>query len=210
MRIALTAFPLICCAWVLCAQDVEPPKVEQLFNANDFPKGWFFHSAENGTKLTDTWTAQKAEDNDEVFLKCAGKPYGYIRTLVGYENYDFGLEWKYPSDPNGNSGILIHTGEPDKIWPKAIQVQLHRPKAGSVFPIGGAKTSNMLDVKDLPLVLNKWHTCVISCRDGNISVVINGKKVGGVTGCTPRKGTIALQSEGSEIHFRKIWLKKLK
>lgn len=56
----------------------------------------------------------------------------------------------------------------------------------------------------LDLPVGKWHQCVLTCRSGNISVMINGAKLGEVTGCDPSKGAIALQSEGSEIHFRKL------
>jgi hypothetical protein len=45
--------------------------------------------------------------------------------------------------------------------------------------------------------------------DGKLSVVINGKKAGEVTGCMPRKGAIALQSEGAEIHFRNVWVREM-
>jgi hypothetical protein len=38
---------------------------------------------------------------------------------------------------------------------------------------------------------------------------LNDEKVGEVTGATPDKGPIALQSEGAEIQFRNILLKKL-
>ena len=49
----------------------------------------------------------------------------------------------------------------------------------------------------------------LRAKSGRVSVVINGKKVGEVTGCKPSVGSIALQSEGSEVHFRRIMLKPL-
>ena len=39
--------------------------------------------------------------------------------------------------------------------------------------------------------------------------MINGIKLGEVTGCDPSKGAIALQSEGSEIHFRNLVVEEL-
>jgi hypothetical protein len=127
-----------------------------------------------------------------------------------YENYELGLEWKYPSAENGNSGILVHTTDADRIWPKSIQVQLHRPVAGSIFPNEGAASDNTQMVRDLSRPVNQWNTCVVRCIDGRVSAVVNGQPVGKVTGCVPRKGSIALQSEGAEIHFRKMWLKRIK
>src|SRR5262249_30417194 len=46
-------------------------------------------------------------------------------------------------------------------------------------------------------------------RDGAIKLHVNGKEVSGVHDCTPSKGYIALQSEGSECHFKNIRIKEL-
>lgn len=183
-------------------------KFQELFVPEEFPKGWFYFAAEDGPKLETTWKSAKDPTTGETILQCLGKPYGYLRTLEVFDNYEFGLKWRFPSDPNGNSGILLHT-EDDRIWPKSIQVQLHRPKAGSVFPSGEATSDNQLAAKDLSKPLNEWNECIIRCVEGTISVEINKKKVGEVTGCKPNKGRIALQSEGSEIHFQQIRIRKL-
>ena len=95
------------------------------------------------------------------------------------------------------------------IWPKGVQVQLHRPTAGSIFPSSGAKIDNALPAKDLSLPVNEWNTCVITSVGDRLSVSVNQKKVGEVTGCLPQKGAIGLQSEGSEIHFRRIKIRQL-
>ena len=206
----------ICCllciegGWVSEGQEKEPEAVEYPFNPKEFPKGWFGCSAQVGADINATWHVKREQDAKDGELICLGKPDGYIRTDKTYENYELGLEWKYPSDPNGNSGILIHTSDKDMIWPKSFQVQLHVPTAGSVFPHDGAKSDNALAKKDLSRPANEWNSCVITCDRGKISLVMNGQKVGEVTGCSPHKGSIGLQSEGSEIHFRKIWLKPLK
>jgi hypothetical protein len=89
-------------------------------------------------------------------LRCTGSPTGYLRTRQAYKDFRVSFQWRYPENVNGNSGVLVHTTGPDKIWPRSIQVQLHAPKAGSV------------------------------------------------TGCLPNSGHLALQSQGSEVHFRNI------
>ena len=187
-----------------------------MLKADEFAKRWFFFSAEKDAKRNDTWTLKNGQNKGNIILVCDGTPFGYLRTITAYENFEFGFEWNFPKDENGNSGILIHTNasgpkksEGDKVWPKSIQVQLHRPKAGSIFKIAGAMTDNKVDVMGLSKPVNQWNRGLITCKDGKISVVINGKKAGEVTGCMPKKGTIALQSEGSVIHFRNIWVKKL-
>ncbi|MBT4867502.1 MAG: DUF1080 domain-containing protein [Planctomycetaceae bacterium] len=185
---------------------VDGPK--SLFKASTFPAGWSFFSAEGDPKAV--WKAVEGKNGADDVLECQGKPYGYIRTQKLYGDFEFKLEWKYPKDANGNSGVLIHTGKEDKIWPNAIQVQLHAPTAGSIFPSGDAKTDNKLMARDLSRPVGQWNTCVITSKAGRVSVTINGKKAGEVTGCQPNMGSISLQSEGSEVHFRRVMLKPLK
>ena len=181
-----------------------------LLNAKEFPKGWRFFTEEKESSLAATWQIV-ADDPKQPFLRCTGMPFGYLRTLEVFGDYEFSLQWRYPTDPAGNSGILLHTADEDHIWPTSIQVQLHRPQTGSVFPSGDAKSDNRIEMKerDLPRDLNVWNDCRIICREGRVSVEINGKRIGEVTGCTPAKGAISLQSEGAEVHFQKIVLKPL-
>ena len=179
----------------------------------DFPKGWIHFSSEPASLLNATWQIPKeleaSKDPKDLVLICLAKPDGYVRTEKEYENFELSLEWKYPTDPNGNSGILLHTIEKDMIWPKSIQVQLHRPTAGSVFPSNGAKVDNPLPAKDLSKPIGEWNDCVITSLEGKISVTLNGHKIGEVSGCMPHKGCVGLQSEGSEIHFRNLRIKPL-
>jgi len=193
----------------------QPPAGEDLIQSDSFAKQWFFFSADSQAKRDETWVLRKSTDGKETILVCQGKkrPFGYLRTTRSFSSFKLRLEWMYPEDANGNSGILVYTdavGEAktpgDKIWPKSIQIQLHRPKAGSVFPSGGATTDNTLDVKDLSAPVKQWNTCVITAQAGTLTVAINDKTVGRVTGCVPNAGSLALQSEGSEIHFRNIRL----
>ena len=146
---------------------------------------------------------------DEPVLICKGSPYGYLRTQRQFDDFVMELEWRFPSDENGNSGILVYTADEDKVWPKAMQVQLHQPLAGSIFPSGDARSDNEIrDVRDVARPVSQWNLCRISSTGGTISVEINGKNVGEVTGCRPHKGWIALQSEGSEVHFRRIRIRE--
>ena len=185
------------------------PAAQSLLDPKTFPKGWVHYTAQKDARLADTWKID-ASDSKAPVLICLGKPAGYLRTDKVYENFKFRMEWKYPRNPNGNSGVLIYTSGEDKIWPRSIQVQLHGPVAGSIFPSGGAQSDNKVEVKGLSRGVNQWNTCVVTSKNGTISVEINGRKTGTLTGCNPRKGYIALQSEGSEVHFRNMQIRPLK
>ena len=46
-------------------------------------------------------------------------------------------------------------------------------------------------------------------KDGRITLTVNGHEVSGVSKCTPRKGYLALESEGSECRFKNLKIKEL-
>ncbi|MCA9010760.1 MAG: DUF1080 domain-containing protein, partial [Planctomycetaceae bacterium] len=91
-----------------------------------------------------------------------------------------------------------------------MQVQLHQPKAGSVFPSGDATSDQSSELEnDLARPVDTWNEVrILSRKDGHLSVEVNGRKAGEVTGANPSTGSIALQSEGSVVHFRRIRLKR--
>ncbi|MBX3439453.1 MAG: DUF1080 domain-containing protein [Planctomycetaceae bacterium] len=166
---------------------------------------WSFVTRDKDSTLAATWRVQQSEG--ESVLVCRGEPYGYLKTAQAFSNFHLQLEWKFPIDENGNSGILLYTNGQgkDKVWPTSIQVQLHQPECGNIFPSGDATSDNEIrDVHDVCKSVNQWNSCEITSIAGRISVQMNGREIGVVTGCNPQQGGIALQSEGSEVHFRRI------
>lgn len=204
-------------AWSLClmaavlallpavgAEEKEGQKFVPLFDGKTL-EGWKHVLAEKDADPKKTWRIE-----GEGVLVCMGKPNGYVRTLKEYENYVLKLEWRYVENAEGNSGVLIHCQPPDKVWPSCIEVQLHNPTAGTVFPLADSKTDNELRVRDKAKPVGEWNAFEITCRDGTIEVDLNGEKVGEVTGAAPGKGFVGLQSEGAEIHFRNIMISEEK
>jgi len=177
----------------------------------EFPGAeWVYFSGQKDASFTQTWEVTKDTESGTTILVCKGEPHGYLRTRAEYANFDLRLEWRFPKDPNGNSGILLFTSGEDRIWPAALQIQLHQPELGVVFPIGGAKSANELHPGlKLAKPVNQWNQCEIRCRHGSATVTINGQDVGAVQSCLPALGTIALQSEGSEVHFRAISIREI-
>lgn len=189
----------------------EPER--QVLSPEQILKTWTFYSAEK-TELKEVCKVVRSAGEENSVLVCLGQPYGYLRSPEEYETFEFGLEWRYPSDPNGNSGVLVFTRGEDKIWPDSVQVQLHHPTSGSIFPSGSARTDNTVTangqtLKEILRPADQWNTLAISSREGRLAASINGRKVGEVTGCMPIRGLLSLQSEGSEVHFRNIWVKRV-
>ncbi len=169
---------------------------------------WKLYAAEDVAVDQNTWTLNGSAE--EPVLICTGKPYGYLRTHKRYSNFEFRFEWQYPQKDSGNSGVLLFTQDEDMIWPQAIQVQLHHNKSGSVFPIGGAKSDQAIQVQQSSYQHDRWNECLIISQDGTVSVRVNGVKQGEITGCVPHSGHIALQSEGSLVKFRRVRIRDTK
>src|SRR5687768_13308168 len=102
------------------------PKTISLFNGKDLDN-WTFYSKDPNARKEDVFTVK-----DRV-IHCVGKPVGYIRTNDDYTSYVLRLQWRF-SNP-GNSGVLLRMQEPDKIWPKSVEAQLHHQNAGDIWVI---------------------------------------------------------------------------
>ncbi|MCP4505353.1 MAG: DUF1080 domain-containing protein, partial [Fuerstiella sp.] len=112
-------------------QKDSKPAAEDLL-AESIEHNWKQFSSKENVALGDVWKIVEVEN--ERYLKCAGEPKGFLYTKKKFSDFELTLEWKYTSDQNGNSGVLVYMQEELRLWPVSMQVQLHQPKAGSVFP----------------------------------------------------------------------------
>lgn len=190
------------------AQPAELPRW-QLLDAENFPgEVWTHYSGLKDSPIGQTWSIQPSEAGS--VLVCRGEPHGYLRTRREFRDFELGVEWRYPTDENGNSGILVYTQGDDKIWPRGIQVQLHKPKTGCIFGSSGARLSQPLETASaFSRGVNQWNELYLRSRKGRLSLRINGRHVGEAIVESPREGSIGLQSEGSEVHFRRFWIREL-
>jgi len=202
----------------------ETPGFRDLFNGKDL-SGWV-----DVNTSPQTWTVK------DGLLLCSGKPIGVMRSEKQYENFILEIEWRH-MQAGGNSGIFVWSeGRPPSSGPlpKGMEVQmleLEWPKlnpeadgqprhsgfvSGELFgangltatpdhPRGERSMSSEMRCKGK----GEWNTYVVVCVDGVIKLSINGKFVNGMREASVRKGYLCLESEGSEIHFRKIRLMEL-
>ena len=201
---------------------------QQLFNGKDI-SGWHIDVPEMDTNSS----SKNPFIVRNGMLVSLGKPEGHIITNDTYKNYRLTVEYRFPSAP-GNSGVLVHTSTPRalyKMFPKSLEVQLMHQNAGDFWCIAeditvpdmekrrGPKAEwgvdgdkkrriiNLTDNSEKPV--GEWNTIVIECVEDAIKVWLNGDLVNYGTGCTAREGKIALQSEGSEVEFRKVEMKPI-
>ena len=192
---------------------VEPGKKTMLFNGKDLT-GWKLFIPDETVDVHEIWSVR-----DGVVL-CKGKPNGYMRTKAKYENYKLHLEWRWPGEPT-NSGVLLHASGQDNVWPRCIECQLKAGSAGDFLLING--TGITVDGRDRQNVkrqfveifkkkrssekpAGQWNSYDIYCEEDIIRCYVNGVLQNEGTNATDSSGWICLQSEGSPIEFRNIYI----
>ena len=223
MRLPSFAIAFAVGAALCAAADAAERKPIPLFNGKDL-SGWTHYLWNRETKSQDTATPMSAVWSvEDGVLVCQGKPSGYIRTLKDYGNYKLSLEWRWPEGTTrGNNGVLVHTSTPNAlgVWPKSIEVQLAFGNAGDFWVIGtnlevpdlekrrqGRRHLNLTDNSEKPA--GEWNKMEITARGDEIIVHVNGDLVNHATKCDVTRGAISLQSEGSLVYFRNIYLTPL-
>jgi hypothetical protein len=187
-----------------------------LFNGKDMA-GWNAFVPEASNKHRDpisVWTVK-----DGVMI-CAGNPAGYIQTEKTYTNFVLSLEWRFnPEKGPGNSGVLLRKTGEDKVWPRSIEAQLMSGSAGDFWNIGEfpmkvdadrTKGRNTKKLYANENALGQWNHYEIIVDKGDVTLKVNGEVLNTATNAEEIAGTIALQSEGAEIHFRNIRLAEIK
>ena len=198
------------------AAHAQEPAFAPLFNGRDLA-GWFNINCAPGT-----WSVR------DGMIHSTGAPICELRTERMYENFILELEYQHLK-PLGNAGVFIWAdalparGEP---FLRAIEVQVldgrnteNYTSHGDVFAIHGAKmTPDRPHPNGWPRSLprerrakpaGQWNSYRITARDGKITLAVNGVEVSGGSDITPRKGYIALESEGSPTLFRNLRIAEL-
>jgi hypothetical protein len=209
------------------AQDA-PTNTISLFNGKDLD-GWH----------VDVPARDQNPDAGPTFIVRDGKlvslgsPPGHLITDTVYENYRLEVEYRFAAQP-GNCGVLVHASTPRALYqmfPKSLEVQMNHLHAGDFWCIeeditvpdmiarrgpqadwgiteGKARRIlNLTDDSEKPV--GEWNSMVIECLGDDVKVWVNGDLVNHGSGCTARKGQIALQAEGSEVEFRKLELTRI-
>ncbi len=222
IRLASAGLLLTCLAIALAPQSTqaqgEGPK--PLFNGKDL-KGWVNVNCAPGTFFV--------KDGEII---TTGSPTGFLRTDRQYENFELDFDWMHvEKERMANSGLFVW-GDPIPAvgtpYTRGIEVQVlinFAPKDGwatshgDIFSIWGARcTPDRPHFKGIERCLpsenrvkggGEWNHYKVIANDGVVKLHVNGKEVSGVSKCNPRKGYLALESEGAECHFKNITIKEL-
>ncbi|MBL7153073.1 MAG: DUF1080 domain-containing protein [Phycisphaerae bacterium] len=187
-----------------------------LFNGRNLD-GWV-----NVSCAPETWTVK------DGMIYCTGVPTGVMRTEKMYENYILELEYRHMKK-GGNAGLFVHSdpvtaqGQP---FTRSIEVQIldgrntdNYTSHGDIFGIHGAtmkpdKPHPNGWMRSLPSErrakpAGQWNHYRVECLDGAIALAVNGKVVTRAHDANPRKGYICLESEGGQVYYRNIRIRRL-
>ncbi|GEM_PF-133574 len=203
----------------------EAPITKNLFNGKDLT-GWHVDVPEMDT-VPSAINPFIIRDGNLVSL---GTPQGHLITDAEYENYRLEVEYRFPGKP-GNCGVLVHASTPRslyKMFPKSIEVQMMHKNAGDFWVIvediqvdnmvkrrgpkekwgiTEGKKRRILNLTDgTEKRLGEWNKMTIECLNKEIKVWLNGILVNHGYQATVHQGQIAVQAEGSEVEFRKLYL----
>jgi hypothetical protein len=207
------------------------PALAILFAAAEAPGQDDFRPLFNGRDLTGwvlvntpaaTWSVE------DQMLICSGRPTGEIRTDRMYQNFILEVEWRHMV-PGGNAGIFVWADDitaPGVPFHRSVEVQVlenaygqssGHTTHGDIFPIHGARMtpvngrggSRAFPTEERSRPSPEWNHYRIECRDGAISLAVNGKVVTRGSDASPRKGYICIESEGGVVHYRNLKIQEL-
>jgi Domain of Unknown Function (DUF1080) len=180
-------------------RDIEvlelPPDPRPLFDGKSLD-GWMPVQAG-----PDTWRVR------DGLLVTSGKPHGYLRTKDEHSNYFLEAEWRFVK--GGQTGLLLHIQEPDKVWPTSVEVQTDHGHLGNFIKIGDVSFEGGKRSRDVERPVGEWNYFWVFARGDRIDVFMNGERVSEGARVRPTRGSIGFQSEGVEVEMRNIRLAKL-
>ncbi len=178
--------------------------------------------------MEDTWSVR------DGMIVCKGAPVGTLVTKDTFTSFRLLVEWRWAPgttvtpEKTPNSGVLLRINGEMKQIPRAIESQLRSGDAGDLYGFWGMKISgdperarreagnpvlgDMTGVKKAAGAENavgEWNRYEIVLDGKKLDVSVNGKKVNWATVGDVIAGPIGLQSEGGEIHFRKVEVQPL-
>lgn len=188
---------------------------ESLFNGKDL-SNWNFVVQDNAVPADEVYLVE------DGVIRIVGEPLGYMYTKETYRNFTLELDYRWAGEES-NSGVFVLIEEPLNPFPNGIECQLAAGKAGDFVLLGGSDLNEyslpegvterpafpVIDKKhpSSELPAGEWNKVRVSVNEGVITVYINDVLQNSATS-EVKEGHIGLQSEGKEIQFRNVVLRK--
>jgi hypothetical protein len=197
-----------------------------LWNGKDL-SSWSFFLVDPNAKMGDVWSVR------DGMIVCRGVPLGFLMTKDTFTSYRLVVEWRFApgtavtKEKAPNSGVFLRLNGELRGLPRTYEVQLKTGDAGDVYGFWGMKVAGdparaksgkndamgeMTGVSKAAAAekpVGEWNRYEIVLDGPRLEVTLNGTKVNSVTAADVVAGHVGLQSEGAEVHFRKVELQPL-
>jgi len=194
----------------------------ELFNGRSLA-GWKHVLADPSVPQGKVWSVR------DGMIVCQGEPFGFLYTDREFTNFRLEVQYRWPPGAKpGNSGIFSRVNDFSRAIPRCVEVQLMHGSAGDVLTLQGMKLGaeqpryfhianhavagdidGVKKTQDAEAAPGEWNRVEILAQGGSYTVWINGQKVNEAVGVELQRGPIGLQSEGGEIHFRRVMITPL-
>jgi hypothetical protein len=191
----------------------------ELFNGRDLA-GWKHVLADPNVLPDEVWTVR-----DGVIV-CQGNPIGFLHSDRAFLDFRLTLDYRWaPGSKPGNSGVFSRVNGPLRALPRCAEVQLMHGNAGDVITLQGMRLATnqpryfhvakhelagdidgVRKLRDCERAPGRWNRVEIVAQGSLYTVRVNGRLVNEAMGVEAITGPIGLQSEGGEIHFRRVQL----
>ena len=211
---------------MLMTQSFLKEEFQNIFNGKDF-SGWYSFLDGYG-KNSDPLKVFQVEPGGIIHV--SGEKFGYLCTEKIYENFHIKLEFRWGEEKWAprlaavrDSGLLylIPPDSADKVWPCGIECQIQEGDTGdfwlisnSTIVVDGQRTLpgafiRSAKKKDAERPHGEWNTVEAIVKNGHCQHFVNGVMVIEGFDASIQKGKILIQSEGAEVYYRNIQLKRL-
>lgn len=186
-----------------------------IFNGKDL-SNWNFVVENNAVPGDQVFTVK------EGIISIKGEPIGYMYTKEKYGNFTLDLEYRWGGEAS-NSGVFILIEDPANPFPKGVECQLMAGKAGDFVLLNGSDLNEytlpegVTERPKFPIIeklhpssekpAGEWNKMQVTVTDGAITVFVNDV-LQNEASSKVKEGHIGLQSEGKEVQFRNLVLKK--
>lgn len=190
-----------------------------LFNGVNL-RGWTAVADDPAADPAAVWSVR------EGMIVCRGEPLGYLQSKRRFTDFRMEVEYRWaPGGTPGNSGLFSRIDGTPRALPRCIEVQLMPGNAGDVLGLQGRRIAaeqprhfhvaahpvagdidGVRKVQAAEREAGVWNQVIIEAQGPTYVVWLNGVEVNRVTGAEVLPGPVGLQSEGGEIHFRKLRL----
>ena len=211
-RVFLSAAGAVLAGGLLLSGQTAPPADSDgwvsLFNGKNFD-GWYTFLPSTG-KNSDPKKVFKVQDGMvhilDIPVTGENQEFGYLSTDREFAHCRIRAEFKWGvkrfpprQDDKRDSGLLYYFTGPDKVWPRALELQIQETDVGDLWILEGTRITTKIETEGYPMYVlsgplrtqsrgniikfgdfedrNGWNTVEVVLDGDRITQLVNGRAV---------------------------------